>query len=433
MIAIIGLNYKSAPIEVRERFTLTEDEAADLAKDILEFDEVHEAVVLSTCNRSEAYFVTSKSCASSFLNLVMQRIIEFRNFDESYTRYFYSYFEEAAVRHLLKVSAGLDSMVLGENQILGQVKTAYRISSSRKFTRSTLNKLFHKAFEAGKKVRSDTRINEGATSLSYAAVELAGKLYGNMANKNVLLIGAGETGELVLQSLYERNARSLFVTNRTFENAEKIADKYKGTAIRFEKYEDQLMNSDIIVSAVTVKEPLLTTEQVISILKRRNNPMLLFIDLSHPRSIDSGLKELETVFLYDLDDLNEVVAHNYRKRKNEIIKAEELLESYVSDFFEWYNALEFVPVIKMVQDVTNTIKINEIEAVRDTLNDAEIKKIEIFAASFAKNMQNTFIKNIKNLTKNRSYNQDTFETLSALFYPDSAKVSTGSAKDEQEN
>jgi len=416
MIAVVGLNHKSAPINIRERFALSEGEIIQLSEELLSLDEIFETVILSTCNRSEIYFTTSKTCSDSLLNAVLKKMFQLKDVDSTHKEYFYSHLGEDAVSHLFEVASGLDSMVLGENQILGQVKEAYRISSGNKFTRSVFNKLFHKAFEAGKRVRTATRINEGATSLSYAAVELAGKLFGNLNNKNVLLIGAGETGELVLQSLREREAGYFYVANRTFSRAEKIAEQYSGSAVQFSEFEEYLLICDIIISAVTTAEPILTHEKIVQILKDRKNPMLLFIDLSHPRSIDIGLKELETVFLYDLDDLNGVVAHNYKKRKNEIVRASAIVDEYVAEFFEWYNTLEFVPVIKMVQEVINSIKAGELAAVRHSLSEDEAAKMELFASSLTKKIQNTFIENIKKMTGHSAYNQDIYNTLASLFH-----------------
>ncbi|RKX73233.1 MAG: glutamyl-tRNA reductase, partial [Spirochaetes bacterium] len=306
MIGITGINHKSAPVEVREKLSFNEEEIVLFLERLTSETGVKEAVLLSTCNRTEVCFNLPGDDHNA--EKIVKALLASKNIDLEIKKYFYFYYDSHAVKHLLEVSAGLDSMVLGENQILGQVKDAYRISSTRNYTDTVLNRLFHKAFEAGKKVRTETGVNEGASSVSYAAVELAGKIFGRIGSTPILLIGAGETGELVLQSLIERGSTNIHVTNRTFGRAESLAKKYKARVVPFENLREYLAKCDIILSSTSAPYPIITTPLMKEVMKERKNRTGFLIDLSVPRDIEDGVRDIENLFLYNIDDLEEVVA-----------------------------------------------------------------------------------------------------------------------------
>ena len=400
MIGVIGLNHKSAPISIREYFAFSDKEILELLKKI-KSDEVPEAVLLSTCNRTEIYFYSTKKCRKSAAQIILNKITKYKKITECIEEYFYTYKSSEAVRHLLNVASGLNSMVLGENQILGQVKNAYRLSAENKFTGLVLNRLFHKAIEAGKKVRTETEINKGASSISYAAVELITEVFKNISDKNVLLFGAGETGELVLQSLFKRGAKKINIINRTFENAKNLAKIYKASSYKFADLEKVLNHSDIVITAAFSPEIIITEKLIESILKKRgNNKKLFFIDLSLPRCIDGSIKNNKNIFLYNLDDLDTLVSKNYSKRKNEIEKAGKIINKIINDFETWYTALSLKPTIDQIKDKFKKINEKEIMNIKNKVDEEKFDIINNYGEVLQKKYLQFIIKNLKFLTNN---------------------------------
>ena len=400
MIGIIGLNHKSAPIEIREYLTFSDKEILELLKKI-KSEEISEAVVLSTCNRTEVYFYSTKKCRKSASQIILNKIKKYKKINDDIEEYFYTFKAAKAVRHLFKVAAGLNSMVLGENQVLGQVKNAYRLSAENKYTGLVLNRLFHKAIEAGKKVRTATEINKGASSISYAAVELITEVFKDISDKKVLLIGAGETGELVLQSLSKRGAKKINIINRTFENAKLLAKIYKASAHKFSDLEKILSHSDIVITAAYSPEIIITEKLLDIILKKKGNgKKLFFIDLSVPRCIDESITNNKSIFLYNLDDLEAAVHKNYSKRKNEIDKAEKIINKIMDDFEVWYATLSLKPTIDQIKEKFGKININEIKNFKNKVDEEKFKAINDYGEFLQKKYLQFIVKNLKSLTNN---------------------------------
>jgi glutamyl-tRNA reductase len=400
MIGLVGLNHKTAPVEIREKFVFDEKDIVNFIYRAKEENESTELVVLSTCNRTEVYFNLTKDCDFRNFSYILKKLGEFKKIKKEINPYFYTLGGREAVEHLFKVAAGLDSMVLGENQVLGQVKEAYRISASRKYTGSVLNKLFHRAFEVGKKVRTDTEINKGASSVSYAAVELASKIFSDLKMHPVLLNGAGETGELALKSLVERGSNKLFITNRTFSRAEKLAKNFGALPVRFEELKDKLTECDIVITSTSSPEPLFSFKMLKEAMKMRRHRTIFLIDLSVPRDIDEKVKRLENVFLYDIDDLEEVVAHNYEKRKHEIKKAEKIINKIMDEFFSWVSTLSLAPTIDSLCDKLETMTISGLKNLKSSVTETEFSRMSEFGELIKKKYIGLIVKNLKELSKN---------------------------------
>ena len=400
MIGLIGLNHKTAPIEVREQCSFTEEEVVQFIEKLERIDGLDETVVLATCNRTEVYFHLGRKEGDRDFESIIDSLIEFKNITADIRHHFYLYRDTHAVLHLFKVASGLNSMVLGENQILGQVKDAYRISSTRGLTGPVLNRLFHKSFEAGKRVRAETSLNEGASSISYAAVELAVKIFGDIRDCPVLLIGAGETGELVLKSMVDRGSESVYITNRTFERAVEVATKYRAETCRFEMLDDCLTNCAIVVVSTNSQTPIISHEQILRIVKRRNGSPLFFIDISVPRNVEESIKELDSVFVYDIDDLEEVVSHNYEKRREEIEKANRIIADIKDDFIAWFTALNLSPTIDMLKDKFDSLYTKELEQLQKKVSEDEYQRVEEFTRFLKGKWLGLVIKNLKKLSNN---------------------------------
>jgi glutamyl-tRNA reductase len=401
MIGILGLNHKTAPVHIRECLAFTEDEIAAICGEYRAVEADGEVVVLSTCNRSEVYFSISRSCEQKDFRTIEGILEDFRKIDsDALTESLYRYSDREAVDHLLRVTSGLDSMVLGENQVLGQVKEAYRISSSRKLTSTIFNRLYHMALETGKRVRSETRINEGASSISYAAVELASKIFSHLPNHPVLLVGAGETGQLVLQSLKERGCEHLHVANRTSDRAEKIAAEYGAETADFENLAEALIHSDIVLTSTGSPEPIITGDLLGPIMKKRRSRPLFCIDLSVPRNIEESVKNIDAVFLYDIDDLNAVVQHNYERRRGEIVKAEQIILEKGNEFFTWVASLGLSPTIKKLKNHLGKITGEELNKLSNRLPENEYSRVAEYASFIEGKYLGLIVKRLKDLSKN---------------------------------
>jgi len=344
-IILIGLNHKTAPIEIRECFAFSDDDARAALTALCAEPSIEEAVILSTCNRVELIMVAAEAAeaverAKAFLSQTKQ--VPLDRFYES----LYIHKGEAAARHLFRVAASLDSMVLGEPQILGQVKAAYRTATEQKSSGVILNRLLHRTFFIAKRIRTETGIGDHAVSISYAAIELARKIFGSLRKKKVLLIGAGEMAELAVEHLIRNRADSVFVANRTFERGMELAARYKGTAIRFEEIMPHLEQVDIIISSTGSQEYILHPSDIKGIMRHRRNRPLFFIDIAVPRDIDPRINQINNAYVYDIDDLNEVVDDNIQDRRREAIKADRIIDAAIIQFRQWYDSLNVVPTIK---------------------------------------------------------------------------------------
>ena len=399
MIGVVGINHKTAGVEFRERFVFDEPEIERFIRELKACEPFNEMVVLSTCNRTEIYFNSPKPCGQRDFSALIRFLCRFKGIGEKTPDLFYTFKEEQAVIHLFRVAAGLNSMVLGENQILGQVKEAYRISASRKFTAAVLNRLFHKAFEVGKSVRTETSINEGASSVGYAAVELASRIFTNLRERPVLLIGAGETSELVLESLAQRGCRHLHIANRTFKRAQSLAEKYQAEAVSFDGLIEHFLHCDVIITSTASRTPLIRSDFINEAMQKRNNRSLFLIDLSVPRDVDERVKEMEEVFVYDIDDLEVVVAHNLEKRKLEIENADRIVERHSREFFSWLSTLGLAPTIVHLKKKFESISMHELKSLKNRLSEEAFQKVQEYGGLLQEKYLGFIVKNLKVLSR----------------------------------
>jgi glutamyl-tRNA reductase len=344
-ICLIGLNHRTAPVEVREKFALGAVE--DMETRLLT-GPVREALVLSTCNRVELLVVGDETQLPGHVLDAWAGAVG--RTAEELSPHVYVYTGGEAVNHVFRVAASLDSMIVGEPQILGQLKEAYRKSVACCSARVIVNRLLHKAFFVAKKVRSQTEIASSAVSISFAAVALAKKIFGELAGKKAMLIGAGEMAELAATHLLTSGIAHIYVANRTFARAEELAERYRGTPIPFGELYLHLPEVDIVISSTGSPTAVIFAKDVKAVLKKRKHRPMFFIDIAVPRDIDPDVNSLDNVYLYDIDDLREVVEENLAGRREEARKAEAIVEEETAAFSEWLSALDLHPTIRDLLD-----------------------------------------------------------------------------------
>ena len=367
-IVLIGINHKTAPVEVRECIAFTEDESASALQALSGKSSIKEVLLFSTCNRVEVLVVTGNKAEA--IDATKDYIAEANKiprveFEDS----LYIHEGDEAVRHIFRVASSLDSMVVGEPQILGQVKDAYRTATEVKASGVILNRLMHRTFFVAKRIRTETGIGDHAVSISYAAVELGRKIFGSLENKNVLLVGAGEMAELAVEHLIRNKAGQIYVANRTFENGVELARRFNGQPIRFEEISDSLEHVDIIISSTGSPDYVITRDQVKGVIRKRRHRPIFLIDIAVPRDIDPQVNRLTNSYVYDIDDLQGVIDDNIEDRQREAIKGERIVDEAVIHFREWYASLEVVPTIVALRNKLESIAETEI---RKTLQSNKI-------------------------------------------------------------
>jgi glutamyl-tRNA reductase len=360
---LIGINHKTAPVEVRERLALPDSRIPDACKSLCHYPGIEEGMILSTCNRVELLARTTNGSAD-----LRNFICEYFQLDAAeYDRYFYEYREEEAVRHVFRVTSSLDSMVIGEPQILGQVKEAYAIARAVGAVNSQLDSLLTRAFAVAKRVRTETAVGSSAVSVASVAVELAKKIFGSLNGKHVYLVGAGKMSELAARHLIAHGAASIFVANRTFDRAVQLAQKFNGQAIVFEQLYETCDKADIVITSTGAPHAIFRREHGELFLNRRRNRPMFFIDIAVPRDVDPELNKLDGIFVYDIDDLQQAVSSHVADRKKEAERAEAIVASEVERFQARLQTLDVVPTIVSLQDHLETIRQAEIDRVRGRL------------------------------------------------------------------
>ena len=352
-ITLIGVNHKTAPVALREKLSFSREESLTALKALKQYPDIKEVLIFSTCNRTEVLYVsdsdTSVDDVAAFVSA--QKHIDVSEFASA----LYVLHGDEAVRHIFRVASSLDSMMVGEPQILGQVKQAYRTAVEAGASGVLLNRMMHKAFSIAKQVRKETGIGDNAVSISYAAVELANKIFSDLSAKSVLLLGAGEMAELAVEHLMSHNVKQVLVANRTFENAVTLAEKFRGQAMGFEERESALAEVDIIISSTGAAQYVITADQVKKVMKKRQYRTLFFIDIAVPRDIDPKINALSNAYVYDIDDLKTIVASNIQQREQETVKAERFVAQAVVKFRKWLDSLAIVPTIKAINDKMTAI------------------------------------------------------------------------------
>ncbi len=352
-IILIGINHKTAPVALREKLSFSEQEILAALETLKQHPGIREVLIFSTCNRTEILCVAAQSGVEDTLITFLSGAKRIP--PSEFVPSLYILHKDEAVRHLFRVASSLDSMMVGEPQILGQIKQAYRLAVKAGTSRVLLNRMMHKSFSVAKKVRKETGIGDNAVSISYAAIELAHKIFSDLSTKTVLLLGAGEMAELAVEHLISHDVRQIRVSNRTFENAVSLARRFNGRALGFEERVDALSEVDIIISSTGASEYVITADQVRKAMKKRKYRTLFFIDIAVPRDIDPKINELSNVYVYDIDDLRTVVASNIEQREQETVKAERFVSEAVIRFRQWLDSLAIVPTIKALNDKMTAI------------------------------------------------------------------------------
>ncbi len=326
-IFCLGVNHKTAPVEIRERLAFSEKHLPESLHAILKVEGVTETVILSTCNRVEIY--GAADLPSSAMNSLTAFLVD--HFDvKGHPIDFYHYDSERAAHHLFEVSSGLDSMVLGETEIFGQVKKAYASAHQAGTTGKRMNKLFQQSFLIGKLVRSNSKIQHGSTSIGSVAVDLAEKIFGNLNGCQVMIIGAGEMSRITAQSLVSRGASGIIVSNRSFDKAEELAAILKGKALRFDDWENSLSQVDILISSTSAPHPIIKTDAIRKIMKHRRGRDLLLIDIAVPRDIEDDIRKIDNAFLYNIDQLTTIAEEGKNRREEQIIFCRNLILDYLA-------------------------------------------------------------------------------------------------------
>jgi len=376
-VELVGLNYRTAPVEIRERLAFRDDQLGEALERLRADFAADEAVLLSTCNRVEVYAGGhSERLSGSSLAAYLAAFHELSPGDLRAHLYFHS--GRAVVRHLFAVAAGVDSMVVGEPQILGQVKQAYLTAAERQATGKVLNSLFQTAIKVGKEIRARTPIGARRVSVSSVAVELAGKIFGSLERHVVLVLGGGDMAEQALLHLLETGASAALVANRTFERAQAIAERYGGEAIPYDRIGERLPEADVVIVSTGAPHYVLTRDHLREALRRRRSAPLLVIDIAVPRNVDPAAGELDNVFLYDIDDLETVVSRNRQARERAVVEAYALIERHVAAFVSQLGIFAVEPFISLLDQHATRLRDAEVKrlfAKLDRLQDFEKEAI----------------------------------------------------------
>jgi len=370
----ISINHRTAPVELREALNLSEDEVRaliDKAKSGL----LKEGLILSTCNRTEIYGIPLDSSLNA--PQLHKFIIENKNSVKTTEENFQSFLSRDSLEHLFKVATGIDSLLIGDNQVYKQVKDAFRISEEMQFAGFLMKRVFGAALKAGKRAITETAISEGAVTVAYAAVQLIEKIFSNLNKKTALVIGAGETGEIAAKHLIDRGIEKLTITNRTLNKAEKLASKLEASCLPFDQFKEHLQDFDIIISATSSENILISKEDIQAAMKKRGFASMVLMDIAVPRDIDPKSKKIDYVFYHDIDSLNIIVDQNLLKRKAEIPKVQKIINEELDSFFEWYNSLQSAPTIKILRDHLEAIRTEEVEKNINKFSSEDKEKLEI--------------------------------------------------------
>lgn len=375
-LIVVGLNYRTAPVEIRERFALAERELPQALKALKETTGILEGVIVATCNRTEIYAVVDRQhLCGHYIRTFMERW--FRIPRGQFNPHLYMHEDDEAVKHLFRVTCGLDSMVIGETQILGQVREAFLQAQEQKATGTLFNRLFKQAITVAKRAHSETTIGESAVSVSYAAVELGKRIFGRFDDKKVMIVGAGKMSELTAQHLHSNGANEIFVVNRTLERAQELAQKFHGDAMTMDEALLRLKEADIVISSTGAQSYVLTREQIEAAMSLRKNRPLFLIDIAVPRDIDPASVDIPNVFLYDIDDLEGVVETNLAKRRKEAAIIEQMIADEHEAYLEWYATLGVSPLIRALQQKAAAIHENTLESLLRKLPELDERQVKV--------------------------------------------------------
>lgn len=395
----IGINHKTAPVEIRERLAFSDKSLQDAYAKLLDNPVVKGCIIISTCNRTEIYaHVTDMDSGMEIISELVQS--KFGVEPALIKKYTYVYSQNKTTWHLFRVAAGLDSMLIGETQILGQVRDAYQLAQKYSATDKVINTLFKQAIAVGKRVRTETGIDRHAVSISYAAVELAKQIFGDLTDRSVLIVGAGKMSELTAKHLVANGVSGVIVSNRSYERAECLAHQFGGQAVKFNELNIHLESADIVISCTAASHYVVRTAEVQKVLLQKPGKKIMMIDIAVPRDIEPTVRELPGVALYDIDALQNVVDNNLMERKRAAILAEAIIDGEVNEFDRWNGSQYVIPTITAIKQRGEEIKQKELVRAFNRLNDLtdhDRKVIESLANSIVNQLLHTPITQLKTL------------------------------------
>ena len=407
----ISINHRTAPVNLREEVFLSDEEIRGIirkAKDNF----FKEGLVISTCNRTEIYGVPVNSTFDH--NSLPEFLFEFKPAKDLTSEHFQFFSSKEAIRHLLRVATGIDSLLIGDNQIFKQVKDSFLAAEENEFAGFIMKRIFDTAIRTGKRAITETRISEGAVTVSYAAVQLIEKIFSNLHKKSALVIGTGETGEIAAKHLRDRGIGRLALTNRTFEKAEKLANELNTAVFPFNSFKDHLHKFDIVISATSSEELLIKKEDVQKAMKLRNSDSVVLMDIAIPRDIDPETKSIENVFYHDIDSLNIIVEQNLAKRRDEIPKVEKIIDEEVESFFEWHNSLQAAPTIKTLRDFFEEIRSEEVNKNINKFSEDDKEKLEIITKRIINKILHQPTTELRKVSENNQSLNESAEKISVI-------------------
>lgn len=411
-IVLVGVNHKTAPVEVRELLAFSEEACAEGLRALVDGEVVREGLIVSTCNRVEVLTATSSEGTTEIRERITNFLSHSRNLPHHHFReHLYSHSDDQAVRHLFRVASSLDSMVVGEPQVLGQVRQAYSVALQAGTAGRVLNRLIHHAFRVAKRVRSETGIATTAVSISYMAVELGKKIFGSLKGQSVLLIGAGEMAELSARHLINAGVSRVLIANRTEDSSLRLAKEFGGEAVSFERLADYLPDADIVVCSTGAGEYVVTAKMAREALGRRRNRPAFFIDISVPRNLDPAIGELPNAFIFDIDDLESVISSNIREREREAERAELIVDSEVMQFQQTLRVMEIGPSIGALRQRLQDIARSEMARQRNrlgTLTPEQESAVEALLLSTVNKISHPLISRMR-----RSYDASDSDSIQA--------------------
>ncbi len=417
-ILMAGLNHKTAPIEIREHFAIGGIRLEEAYSDLAKCPEIEGAVILGTCNRMEVY-ATTKDIEKG-TEALEEFLVSYSELDYQHIKkYIYQPSCYETIRHLFNVTSGLDSMILGETQIIGQVKDAYNYAMESGHSDGVLNSLFQRAIYVGKKVRTETGIDSHPISVSYVAVELARNVLGSLEDKTVMVVGAGEMSELTTKYLMLNGVSSVIVSNRSYAKAEQMAKDFNGRAVKFDSLAEELLKTDIVISCTAANHYVIRPDNCKAILESRQGQQILFVDIAVPRDVDPLLQNIAGVHIYDIDDLQNVVDGNFNERQKAAQAANSIIDGEIEKFNEWLASLYVVPIISAIKQKGEAIKQQELKRAFNRLgklSDHEIKVISSMANSIVNQLLHTPVVTLKSMaTSNQAHlYAEVLKTLFAL-------------------
>ncbi len=372
----ISINHRTSSIELREAVHLSKEEQIQFIH-VLKNGIFKEGFVLSTCNRTEVFGVPSHNRITH--KEIVASLKEFKNIKNLDDEHIEIYKAKDAISHIARVTYGIDSLIIGDSQILSQSKESFRLSVDEKFSNTITRKIFDTTIRVGKRAIKETLISHGAVTVSFAAIQVIEKIFANLYKKEALIIGAGETSELAAIHLKSKNIGKITITNRTFDKAAKLAKKVEGKVIDFSEFKNNLKDFDVIISATSAKEYLVSYSDIKKAIQQRKGNPIFIMDIAIPRDIDPAVKKIDNVFYNDIDSLNIIVEQNLNKRKNEIPHVKEIIEEEVDNCFHWFNTLGVVPTIKSLRSFFESIEVDELKKIKNKVSDEDYIKLESMA------------------------------------------------------